>query len=107
MPRWPRQKRLALPAAVPRVAAAPRVASVDFTQLPYQPDDAPALTALLNELDEHAGAEAGLTEDEVHLLVSTQVDDLATDTALVVDPDGVLVEIGRASCRERGRDWWG
>jgi mycothiol synthase len=67
---------------------------MDLAQLAdraFQPEDAPALAAFLNQLDEHAGAEAGLTADEVNTLLSSQIHDVAADTALMFDPDGALV----------------
>jgi mycothiol synthase len=57
----------------------------------YRPEDAPAVAAFLNRLDEHAGAEAGLSDDDVHTLLSTQTHDIAADTVLMFDLDGALV----------------
>jgi ribosomal protein S18 acetylase RimI-like enzyme len=67
---------------------------VDLAQLTdraYQPEDAPALAAFLNLLDEHAGGPGGLSDDELRTLMSIQTQDVAADTTLMFDPDGALV----------------
>ncbi|MGE5829470.1 MAG: GNAT family N-acetyltransferase [Micromonosporaceae bacterium] len=64
---------------------------MQLTTRSYQPGDAAALTAFLNYLDAYAGAEAGLSDDDTHTLLSTQTHDVAQDTVLTFDPHGALI----------------
>ncbi|HEX6872314.1 MAG TPA: GNAT family N-acetyltransferase [Micromonosporaceae bacterium] len=58
---------------------------------PYRDDDAVALTDLFNEIERHAGGDPGYTSSETHAFVTTIVRDVATDTRMLVAPDGALV----------------
>jgi ribosomal protein S18 acetylase RimI-like enzyme len=57
----------------------------------YQLSDIPALNALLNVVEEHAGGHPGLTFEETRSLLTTMVRDSAADSRLVFAPDGTLV----------------
>lgn len=60
----------------------------------YQPADAPALAALMNSIEEHAGGQAGYTAEELQSLITTLVRDNGTDSTMVLDPAGALVAAG-------------
>jgi GNAT superfamily N-acetyltransferase len=60
----------------------------------YRPSDAPALAALMNAIEEHAGGQAGYTAEELQSLITTLVRDNGTDSTMVLDPAGALVAAG-------------
>ena len=65
-----------------------------FTSRPYRAGDAPALTALYNAIEEHAGGHHGYMEDETDAVVGALVADVESDTLLVFSADGELAAGG-------------
>lgn len=57
----------------------------------YQESDAPALAALWNLIEQHAGGHGGFSPEDVQSIVAGMVRDAASDSRLVFAPDGTLV----------------
>jgi ribosomal protein S18 acetylase RimI-like enzyme len=71
---------------------------VDETRIrPYVESDADAIADLMNAVDAKHGAEAGWTGGELRSFFKAWVHDPATDSRLVVTPDGVLAAVGIVS----------
>jgi len=71
---------------------------VDEMQIrPYVESDADAVADLMNTIDAEHGAEAGWTGGELRSFIKAWVRDPATDSRLVVTPDGALAAAGIVS----------
>ncbi len=71
---------------------------VDEMQVrPYVESDAEAIADLMNAVDAKHGAEAGWTGGELRSFIKAWVRDLATDSRLVVTPEGELAAAGFVS----------
>jgi mycothiol synthase len=68
-----------------------------LTIRPYVESDAEAIADLINTIEAKHGAEAGWTGGELRSLIKAWVRDPATDSRLVVTPDGELVAVGIVS----------
>lgn len=66
----------------------------EFTSRPYRLGDAPALTAVYNAIEQHAGGHPGYTDDETAAIITSIVADPETDTRLVFAPGGELAAAG-------------
>lgn len=57
---------------------------------PYEAADAAAVADLINLIEERAGGHSGTTREDIESLVAGLVRDLATDSRVVVGPDGLV-----------------
>lgn len=62
----------------------------ELTIRPYEADDAPAVVALMNLIEKRAGGHIGYTRDEIETMAAKEVRDLASDSRVVVGPDGLV-----------------
>ncbi len=69
----------------------------ELTTRPYQPSDAPVLTALMNTVDEAAGARPAYTVEDVGAELASSVADFGTDSRLTFTPGGTLIAAGLVS----------
>nr|WP_240940335.1 GNAT family N-acetyltransferase [Planosporangium flavigriseum] len=67
---------------------------MELTPREYRESDAPALSELINAIENAGGAHAGLTPDFIGARVRSIVRDPASDSRLLFTPDGVLVAAG-------------
>jgi mycothiol synthase len=70
---------------------------LDLTPRGYVESDAPALSALINLIEEEGGGHAGFTPAFLDSIVRGMVRDPASDTRLLSTPEGVLVAAGLVS----------
>jgi ribosomal protein S18 acetylase RimI-like enzyme len=66
----------------------------DLTPREYRESDAPALSALINVIEEQGGGHAGFTPAFIESIVRGMVRDPASDSRLLFTPEGVLVAAG-------------
>jgi ribosomal protein S18 acetylase RimI-like enzyme len=76
----------------------------DFDVRAYRADDAPAVADLINLLAEAGGGSSGHVAAEIEDLVDNEVKDPATDTRLVIGPDGRLVAVALVPLPPPGGD---